>query len=104
MSDTQEADAIKQAADQEAARQAAAQAKMVADQAAGRLAAAQQQAAASNVPHPDAAKHQPPPGGTVREFADHMDRAQQAVKDWVRRELGLMAQGKSHDERVKENP
>lgn len=50
------------------------------------------------------ARHQPPPEGTVREFADHMDRAQQAVKDWTRREIGLLIQNKSHDERVKENP
>jgi hypothetical protein len=54
---------------------------------------------------PDAvARHQPPAEAPVREFADHMDRAQQAVKDWVRKELGLLVQGKSHDERVSENP
>lgn len=50
------------------------------------------------------ARHQPPEESPVREFADHMDRAQQAIKDWVRKEIGLLTQNKSHDERVKENP
>lgn len=50
------------------------------------------------------ARHQPPEESPVREFADHMDRAQQAIKDWVRKEIGLFMQNKSHDERVKENP
>ena len=40
----------------------------------------------------------------VREFADHMDRAQQAVKDWVRKEMHLAAHGLSLEDRVKETP
>lgn len=46
----------------------------------------------------------PMPETPVREFADHMDRAQQAVKDWVRKELHLAMHGMSHEDRVKENP
>lgn len=67
---------------------------------------------APNDPPPDnhetpetlVAKHQPPAEGTIREFADHIDRERQAVKDWVRKEIGLLVQGKSHDERAQENP
>lgn len=46
----------------------------------------------------------PVPESPVREFADHMDRARQAVKDWVRKELHLASHGMSHEDRVKENP
>ena len=54
---------------------------------------------------PDAvARHQPPAESPLREFADHMDRERQAFKDWVRKEIGLLMQNKSHDERVAENP
>lgn len=49
-------------------------------------------------------KHQPPAESVVREFADHIDRERQAFKDWVRKEIGLLVQGKSHDERAAENP
>jgi hypothetical protein len=56
-------------------------------------------------PEPESAPSIPPvPETPVREFADHMDRAQQAVKDWVRKELHLFAHGMSHEDRVKENP
>lgn len=46
----------------------------------------------------------PMPGTPMREFADHMDAAQQAVKDWVRKELHLLIHGMSHEDRLKENP
>lgn len=46
----------------------------------------------------------PMPETPVREFADHMDRAQQAVKDWVRKELHLHAHGVSLPDRIKANP
>lgn len=49
-------------------------------------------------------RHQPPAEGTIREFADHIDRERQMFKDWVRKEIGLLVQGKSHDERAAENP
>lgn len=35
---------------------------------------------------------------------DHIGRARQWLKDWVRRELSLHADGMSHEDRVKENP
>lgn len=46
----------------------------------------------------------PMPETPMREFADHMDRAQQAVKDWVRKELHLHAHGVSLPDRIKANP
>lgn len=49
-------------------------------------------------------KAPPMPETPAREFADHMDRAQQAVKDWVRKELHLHAHGVSLADRIVENP
>jgi len=46
----------------------------------------------------------PMPAPPAREFADHMDRAQQAVKDWVRKELHLHQHGMSLADRIKANP
>ena len=46
----------------------------------------------------------PMPETPEREFADHLDRAQQAVKDWVRKEIHLASNGMSHADRLKENP
>jgi hypothetical protein len=55
-------------------------------------------------PSAPASKAPPMPEPPPREFADHMDRAQQAVKDWVRKELHLAMHGVSHEDRIAENP
>ena len=44
------------------------------------------------------------PTKPAREFLDAADRDRQHIKDWVRAELALIADGKSEADRIKANP